>query len=1021
MAESYTIQAILSAVDNLSPVLQQAGSAVQSFGQNVQDKLSGVGKAMTVAGAATTAMGMKSLKSFGQFQQSLNTAAVVAGGTAKDISGLSDVANKMGADLPISAQDASDAMVEMARNGASVGQIKEQFPAIAKAATAAGSNLQATAGVVQQAMNIWGNSLKSPQQAAEILVQTANMSNASIEDMQQAMANVGGTAKIANMSLKDTSEAIGLLTNHGFSAAQASQDLNHAILQMLAPSKVAKQTMNELGISFTDASGKMKSFPAILEELNTAMAHLNPSEKAKALKAMFGTAGMEAISPLMEAMANKTNDSANSWNAWSAAVDKAAGSSSKANKALDSQAKEMQKNNGALIEQLGGNWEALRNTSMASSSRINGAVLGMMNTTLEWANSSHSGMAKIIRDFIGLSPVIGPATTAIGGFVTNLGRITSATGSVIKGLGSVTKWFGSLLTRILPIGNSASKASAGLSETATSSTKAGKSAGESSGNILQLGLAILEIGAGVGLATAGMAALVMATAQLSQQGLAGVGTLMAVTVALSALIAVMTIAAKSLETVGPSTALAFAGMALLIASFALLTATITAFAATGTQGLVALAAITAAIVVLTAVMAALGPVLTAGAVGIVAFGAAVLMIGVGIGAATAGIAMLINAFNNLNTSASQIVATMTALGQGFAMMITTFITTLATQIPIIAQSIMQMILGIMNAFNAALPQLITVGTQIVVNLLNGIAQALPQIITAATNVIVAFIEGIAANLGQVISAALDLLQAFVDGIGQNISRIVDIAMDAVMQFVYGVGYALGQVMGSGLKLIVTFVRGIMNGFGQATGAGRGAGNAAINGVKSMIGGMLSAGKDLIMGMVNGIKSGLSWVVSAARNVAESAVRAAKSALKIHSPSRVMRDEVGYFVAAGMAKGILNNVDLVTNAVDELAKAAVISVPPVNDNGFKTSLNSINARMSNMDATVDGTLSANNIIDNTSSRSFEARMTELVTNAVHKLDNVDQTPVVTVDTMNRMHDYNSKTDAQSYVMLKGGLS
>ena len=306
MADSYTIKSILSAVDNMSPVLQQAASNAQNFGNNVSKNYGAIGKAMVGVGAATTAMGVSSLKSFGQFQQSLNTAAVVAGGTAKDISGLSDVANKMGADLPLSAQEASDAMVAMARNGASVGQIKEQFPAIAQAATAAGSDLQATAGVVQQAMNIWGSSLKSPQQAAEILVQTANMSNASIEDMQQALATIGGTAKLAGMSLKDTSEAIGLLTNKGFSAAQASDDLNHAILQMMAPSKVAQAEMQKLGLSFTDAQGKMKPFPQILQEVSNALDGMSKSEQTAALKAMFGTAGMQAIAPLLDSIKDKT-------------------------------------------------------------------------------------------------------------------------------------------------------------------------------------------------------------------------------------------------------------------------------------------------------------------------------------------------------------------------------------------------------------------------------------------------------------------------------------------------------------------------------------------------------------------------------------------------------------------------------------------------------------------------------------------------------------------------------------------
>ena len=1011
MADSYTIKAILSAVDNMSPVLQQAASNAQNFGNNVSKNYGAIGKAMVGVGAATTAMGISSLKSFGQFQQSLNTAAVVAGGTAKDIDGLANVANKMGADLPLSAQEASDAMVEMARNGASVGQIKEQFPAIAQAATAAGSNLQATAGVVQQAMNIWGNSLKSPQQAAEILVQTANMSNASIEDMQQALATIGGTAKLAGMSLKDTTEAIGLLTNKGFSAAQASDDLNHAILQMMAPSKVAQAEMQKLGLSFTDAQGKMKPFPQILREVSDSMKGLSKSEQTAALKAMFGTAGMQAIAPLLDTINNKTKDSANSWDAWSNKVDKAAGSAKKAEASLKSQAAEMQKNVGSSLEQLGGNWEQLRNVSMNSAKKINGGMIKMANMGLVWAGTSKSGFAQMIRGFIGLAPVIGPAVTAVGGFLTSAIRIATVSIQAAHGLMSMAKGTVGLVGKLFGISKGGKTAGAGLEETASKSTSAGKSAGEASGSIIQLGLAILEIGAGVGLATAGMATLVLATSQLAKQGLAGVGTLMAVTVALSALIAVMAAAGKIIGSMGPSTALAYAGMALLVASFALLTAAVTRFAATGNQGLVALAGLTAAIVVITAVMAALSPVLTAGAAGLLAFGAAVLMVGAGIGIATAGMAALINAFNNFNASGQTIIATMTAIGQGFAMMFTTFITTLATQIPVIAQSIMQMILGMLNAFNEALPQFILVGTSIIVNLLNGIAQAMPQIIPAAVNVITSFVNALAANLGPIIDAGLNLLQALVDGIGQNIDRIVSIAMDAVMYFVYGVGDALGQVISSGWKLIATFAAGLMRGLGLSKNGGSSNAKSVVSGLKSV---NLS---DVGHWMIEGLKSGLIGAAKGLYNIAEGIARNIKSklqsALKIHSPSRVMRDEVGVYIPAGIAVGMLNNISAVTDAADRVANAAIVDVPSMNTSQFDSSMSAINARMNNLGMSVDGSLTAHNIIDNTGSRSFEARMTELMTNAVAKLDNVDQHPVVTPDTMNVMNDYNNKVNAQMY--------
>ena len=99
MSESYTVEAILTAVDrSFSSTLTRAGSAIQTFSSNASKVTSNIGKGMIVAGAAISAVGKSSLSSFGDFQSGLNKAAIVAGGTSKDIKGLSDVANKMGKD-----------------------------------------------------------------------------------------------------------------------------------------------------------------------------------------------------------------------------------------------------------------------------------------------------------------------------------------------------------------------------------------------------------------------------------------------------------------------------------------------------------------------------------------------------------------------------------------------------------------------------------------------------------------------------------------------------------------------------------------------------------------------------------------------------------------------------------------------------------------------------------------------------------------------------------------------------------
>lgn len=63
------------------------------------------------------------------------------------------------------------------------------------------------------------------------------------------------------------------------------------------------------------------------------------------------------------------------------------------------------------------------------------------------------------------------------------------------------------------------------------------------------------------------------------------------------------------------------------------------------------------------------------------------------------------------------------------------------------------------------------------------------------------------------------------------------------------------------------------------------------------------GRSIIDGIKNGIENGIGAIADAARSAAQAALDAAKDFLGIHSPSQVMRVQVGRPAAAGMAEGI----------------------------------------------------------------------------------------------------------------------
>ena len=81
----------------------------------------------------------------------------------------------------------------------------------------------------------------------------------------------------------------------------------------------------------------------------------------------------------------------------------------------------------------------------------------------------------------------------------------------------------------------------------------------------------------------------------------------------------------------------------------------------------------------------------------------------------------------------------------------------------------------------------------------------------------------------------------------------------------------------------------------------------------------SIGKDLVTGLWNGINDKFSWLTGKIKSFASNVTDKLKGFFGIKSPSRVMRDEVGKFLAEGVAVGIEENTEEVENSAEIMSK------------------------------------------------------------------------------------------------------
>ena len=87
-------------------------------------------------------------------------------------------------------------------------------------------------------------------------------------------------------------------------------------------------------------------------------------------------------------------------------------------------------------------------------------------------------------------------------------------------------------------------------------------------------------------------------------------------------------------------------------------------------------------------------------------------------------------------------------------------------------------------------------------------------------------------------------------------------------------------------------------------------------------GWSGVGAGIITGIISGINLTSGALFERLRQVALSALAAAKSTLAVGSPSRVMRDEVGQWIPAGIAEGIDSGAGMVTDAMTRLTAASL---------------------------------------------------------------------------------------------------
>lgn len=959
---------------NLAQNQAQRLAVESSKSFQIGSALTGMGKVLSTAvtlpllGIAAT-----SIKVGNEFQAQMSRVQAIAGATGGELDKMKAQAIELGAKTAFSAKEAAQGMENLASAGFQVNEIMDAMPGVLDLAAVSGGDVAASSEAMASSLRAFGLEAGQAGHVADVFARAAADTNAETVDMAEAMKYVAPVAHSMGLSLEETAASIGIMTDAGIKGSQAGTTLREALSRIAKPTKAMVKSMDQLGVSFYDANGKMIPLREQIAQLKTATAGLTQEERNRHLVTLYGQNSLSGMLALLDAGPEK--------------LDKMTNALINSDGAAREMAETMQDNLASKIEQMGGAFESaaivIQQILEPALTKVVGGITKLIEAFL---NMSPVGQ-KMVVIFAGMVAALGPLLLIAGTVITTMVKLRIAmqflgpafmgtmgtialvvaafyalvavfmiaytksekfrnfidnlAPAIKKGLGIAVEWAAEKLKvlwewlqkaaeKVKEFGSAiSSKVANTLQQFGINLGQAGSSIGSFiSSGLERLGGAFGKVG-GV---------MSIAASVLTKVGLAFLGITGPLGLVISLVVSFLTAWARTGQLNADGITQVFDNLTSTIQGAAdMINQYLPIFVQKGTEILVKIIegianAIPGVVSVISQVIETLVNTLSSILPTILAAGVQILTALInGIAQALptiiqAAIQIIMALFNGLiqalPTIISAAVQIIQALIQGLVealpaiieaalQIITGLVQGLIQALPMILEAALQIIMGLVNALIENIGPILETGVQILMALIQGLIQMIPELIVAAIEIITTLLTSILSNLPQLLEAGVKLLLALIQGLIQMIPQLLAGAIQIMMALLKAIVDYVPKLLQAGVQLLQALIQGIASLIGSLVSTIASMMGQVVSKIASFLGQMLSGGANLIRNLISGIGSMIGSVVGKIGSMGSSMI------------SRIT-GFAGQMVSAGvnLVQGFINGIgSMVSSAVNAAANMA----------------------------------------------------------------------------------------------------
>ena len=250
-------------------------------------------------------VGKNSINTAIDFETAMSQAAGALNKPMDQMGELEKLATEMGTETVFSAQQAMQAITELAKGGLTEAEIQAgALKTTMDLAASSGMSLGDSANVVVQVMGAFELSANESAEAANALAGAAAASSTDVAPLTEALSQCSAVAHNAGWDIQETSAVLAKFADAGIRGSDAGTSLKTMLMRLAAPTDKAAGLMKQYGINVRDSQGNMLGASELAELLQNKLGGLSSAERDAALAQIFGSDATRAATVMMNAGAD---------------------------------------------------------------------------------------------------------------------------------------------------------------------------------------------------------------------------------------------------------------------------------------------------------------------------------------------------------------------------------------------------------------------------------------------------------------------------------------------------------------------------------------------------------------------------------------------------------------------------------------------------------------------------------------------------------------------------------------------